>query len=201
MSAEEYSMPETEASKEYIDFFVEELKSVYWAEKHFLKIFPKMHKAATGKVLKQSFEHLSPRASLQLERLEQVFELLGETPKAKKNLVIEDLLDDLRVIPDETEKGSDDRDTTMVLAAQKIASYEIANYANLVKWAQKSGNEDIISLLEEALSEAEETLETFSSVSEWDQGTKGNTAKEMKDDEKIIAEYDSVNLTGKNKRP
>ncbi|MEO7048579.1 MAG: DUF892 family protein, partial [Ferruginibacter sp.] len=71
-------------SSELEDFFKDEIKDIYWAEKHLVKTLPKMQKAATSEELKAAFaDHLEVTKG-HVERLEQVFELLGQKPQAKK---------------------------------------------------------------------------------------------------------------------
>jgi len=65
------------------DFFVDELKDIYWAEKHLVKVLPKMHKAATTDDLKKAIsEHLS-QTETHVSRLENVFELMGQKASLK----------------------------------------------------------------------------------------------------------------------
>src|SRR2546430_4297618 len=73
-------------------FFVEELKDIYWAEKHLTKALPKLQKAATSKELGNAFaDHLTATEE-HVSRLEEVFNMLGETARAKKCEAMEGLV-------------------------------------------------------------------------------------------------------------
>src|SRR5438067_56256 len=74
------------------ELFVDELKDIYWAEKHLTKALPKMKKAATSQELANAFnEHLSITEG-QIGRLEQVFEILDMAARAKKCDAMEGLV-------------------------------------------------------------------------------------------------------------
>ncbi|MBC7887734.1 MAG: ferritin-like domain-containing protein [Ferruginibacter sp.] len=198
---EEDTIPETDVSKEFLNFLLDQLKDIYWAEKHLTKSLPKMQKAATTKGLKDAFTFHLATTQVHVERLEQVFELLGETPRAKKSEAMTGLIDDVNSIIEETKKGSDLRDAGLVLAAQKAEHYEIAAYGGLVQLARTMGNEDIISLLEQTLLEEKKTDEFLTMLAET--GISSLAKKEGMDLSTEVAEeaaavYDSVNLTRKN---
>src|SRR6266536_5872057 len=66
------------------EFFHDELKDIYWAEKHLVKTLPKLQKAATSEELKKAFgDHLEVTKE-HVSRLENVFEILGHKAQAKK---------------------------------------------------------------------------------------------------------------------
>ena len=74
------------------ELFVEELRDIYWAEKHLTKALPKMRKAATSRELANAFEQHLAVTETQIGRVEQVFELLDMTPRAKKCEAMEGLV-------------------------------------------------------------------------------------------------------------
>jgi len=99
------------------DFFAEEIKDIYYAEKHIIKTLPKMMKAATSPELKTAFqEHLNVTKT-HVTRLEKVFELLGKKPQAKKCDAIEGIAKEGESIIEETEEGTATRDVGLILAA------------------------------------------------------------------------------------
>lgn len=199
---EDDAMPETDVSKDFINFFLDELKNIYWSEKHFGKTYNKMKKLAANGNLKDSFAAHFATSQIHAERLEQVFELLGESPKANKSEAMAGITEVVNGILADTEKGTVIRDAALALAAQKLENYEISTYTGIVQLARTMGNEDIISLLEESLSEEEKAHELFISIAESvlieipgkSSGIKRNDA----DDKKVVAVYDSINLTNKN---
>jgi ferritin-like metal-binding protein YciE len=139
------------------ELFVEELKDIYWAEKHLTKALPKMKKAATSEELASAFEEHLDVTYVQIERIEEVFEILGMAPRAKKCEAMEGLVKEAQDHIDELPKGSMVRDAGLIISAQKVEHYEIAAYGSLVQLAKTMGENDIADILEETLEEEKET--------------------------------------------
>ncbi len=116
-----------------LDFFVDEIKDIYWAEKHIVKTLPKMHKAASSETLKQAFEDHLEETKEHVSRLEQVFQILGEKVQAKKCEAIEGIIKEGDNIVEETKEGTAVRDVGLILAAQKVEHYEISTYGGLAQ--------------------------------------------------------------------
>lgn len=173
-------------SSEFKEFFVDELKDIYWAEKHLTKALPKMQKAATSDELRNAFaEHLEVTKN-QVARLEQVFELLGEKAQAKKCDAMVGLVEEGNGIIEDTEKGTSIRDVGLVLAAQKIEHYEIATYGGLAQLAKTMGNEEVLQLLVATLNEEKQTDELLTTLAEG--GINGSAATEdMESEEEPVA--------------
>ncbi len=147
-------------------FFVDELRDIYWAEKHLTKALPKMSKAATSEELVNAInEHLEVTRG-HVERLEQVFEMMGEKARAKKCEAMEGIVKEGTSIIEETEKGTATRDVGIILAAQKVEHYEIATYGGLAQLAKTLGLEDVSDILGQTLSEEKETDETLTNIAE-----------------------------------
>lgn len=136
---------------EFHDFFVDELKDIYWAEKHLAKALPRMQKAATSTELAAAFEKHSQETEQHIETLEQVFELLGEKAVAKKCDAMAGLLEEANGIIEDTDKGTMIRDAGLILAAQKVEHYEIATYGTLRTFAENMGHTDVQNLLQQTL--------------------------------------------------
>jgi ferritin-like metal-binding protein YciE len=136
---------------EFHEFFVDELKDIYWAEKHLVKALPKFKKAATSPELAQAFEKHTQETQTHIETLEQVFALLEEKPQAKKCDAMEGLLSEADGIIADTDKGTMVRDAGLVLAAQKVEHYEIASYGSLRTFAEAMGHTEIVDLLQQTL--------------------------------------------------
>ena len=148
------------------EFFVEELKDIYWAEKHLTKALPKMQKAATSQELAKSFaDHLTVTNN-QITRLERIFEILGQKAAAKKCEAMEGIVKEGAGIIEDTEKGSFIRDVGLVLAAQKVEHYEIATYGGLAQLARVMGNEEIAALLKQTLIEEKDADDTLTKLAE-----------------------------------
>lgn len=148
------------------EYFLEELRDIYWAEKHLVKALPKMQKAATSEELANAFgEHLAVTEE-QVTRLEQVFEMLGEKARGKKCEAMDGLVKEAESIIEDTEDGSATRDVALIIAAQKVEHYEIASYGGLTTLAKTLGNEEIANLLGETLEEEKETDELLTQLAE-----------------------------------
>lgn len=144
-------------NSEFHKFFIDELKDIYWAEKHLSKALPKMKKAATSPELAAAFEKHTEETKTHIERLEQVFELLGEKAQAKKCEAMEGLVKEAESIIEDTDSGTMIRDAGLILAAQKVEHYEIATYGTLLVFAQNMGHNDSAELLQMTLDNEKET--------------------------------------------
>ena len=135
------------------EFFTDEIKDIYWAEKHLVKTLPKMQKAATSNELKNAFKDHLDVTREHVARLEKVFELLGQKPQAKKCEAMEGITKEGESIIEDTEAGTATRDVGLILAAQKVEHYEIATYGGLHQLAITMGKNDIAEILEQTLGE------------------------------------------------
>ncbi len=139
------------------ELFIEELKDIYWAEKHTTKLFPKMAKAATSEELRSAFETHLVQTQEQVVRLEQVFEMLGIPARAKKCEAMEGLAKEAQSAIEDTDKGTATRDAALIISAQKAEHYEIASYGSLVQLAKTIGEDEVSGLLQQTLDEEKET--------------------------------------------
>ena len=127
--------------KQLDELFHDTLKDIYYAEKKILSALPKMAKAAQNEDLRAAFEKHHDETEGQIERLEQVFELIEEKPQGKKCAAIEGILEEGQEIIKEY-KGSPALDAGLVSAAQAVEHYEIARYGTLRTWAEELGLDD-----------------------------------------------------------
>lgn len=134
------------------DLFLDTLKDIYYAERQILKALPKMAKAAESADLKAGFEQHRQETEVQVERLEQVFELLGKTPRGKTCDAILGILEEGKSIMEEY-KGTSALDAGLVAAAQAVEHYEIARYGTLKTWANQLGMKEALALLDATLKE------------------------------------------------
>jgi ferritin-like metal-binding protein YciE len=151
--------------KKLDDLFHDTLKDIYYAEKKILAALPKMAKAAQSEELSAAFEKHHAETEGQIERLEQVFELIEEKPQGKKCAAIEGILDEGQEIMKEF-KGSPALDAGLLAAAQAVEHYEISRYGTLKTWAKELGHDDAAKLLQETLDEEEATDEALSEIAE-----------------------------------
>jgi len=148
------------------EFFVDEIKDIYWAEKHLVKVLPKMEKAATTQELKDAInEHLEVTKT-HVSRLEEVFELLNKKPQAKKCEAMAGITKEGDDIVSETEKGSITRDVGIILAAQKVEHYEISTYGGLTTLAKTLKMQKVADILYKTLQEEKQTDETLTKIAE-----------------------------------
>lgn len=149
-----------------LEFFKDEIKDIYWAEKHITKALPKMKKAATSPELQQGFADHLKETEGHVTRLEKVFELLGEKAVAKKCDAMEGILKEGDSIIEDTEAGTATRDVGLILAAQKVEHYEISTYGGLCQLAKTLGKEDVAKLLDATLQEEKATDEKLTDIAE-----------------------------------
>jgi ferritin-like metal-binding protein YciE len=147
------------------DLFHDTLKDIYFAEKKILSALPKMAKAAQSPDLKAAFEKHQAETDGQVERLEQVFASIGETPKGKTCDAIMGILDEGKEIMDEY-KGMPALDAGLLAAAQAVEHYEISRYGTLKCWASELGYKDAVKLLDATLKEEKTTDATLSKLAE-----------------------------------
>ena len=151
---------------EFHEFFVDELKDIYWAEKHLAKALPKMKKAATSSELAAAFERHAEETNTHIATLEQVFALLEEKAQAKKCDAMEGLIKESEGIIEDTDAGTMIRDAGLILAAQKVEHYEIATYGTLVVFAKNMGHNEVAELLQFTLDNEKATDVALTKVAE-----------------------------------
>ncbi len=148
------------------ELFLEELRDIYWAEKHLLKALPKMEKAATSKELRQSFaDHLKVTKE-QVTRLEEAFEILDAKAQGKKCEAMDGLTKEAEGIIEATEQGTLTRDVGLIMAAQKVEHYEIATYGSLAQLAKTLGKNDLAQLMVQTLEEEKEADKLLTTIAE-----------------------------------
>lgn len=153
-------------NSEFHEFFVDELKDIYWAEKHLVKALPKMKKAATSPELAAAFDKHTAETEAHIATLEQVFELLGEKAAAKKCDAMAGLLEEANGIIEDTDAGTMIRDCGLILGAQKVEHYEIATYGGLRTLAATMGRDDVAALLQQTLDNEKATDEALTAAAE-----------------------------------
>ena len=129
------------------DLFIQELKDLYSAETQLVKALPKMAKAAQSSKLKAAFERHLAETDGQIERLEQVFASIDESPKGKTCDAILGIIEEGKEIMDEY-KGMPALDAGLLAAAQAVEHYEISRYGTLKTWANELGYADAVKLFD-----------------------------------------------------
>lgn len=146
--------------------FMDELKDIYWAEKNLVKALGKMQKAATSEELANAIIEHQEQTKEHVTRIEQIFEQMGQTPKAKKCEAMEGLIAEGQEVIDDTEEDSAVRDAGLIICAQKIEHYEIAAYGSLRTLAHRMGHEEAAQILQTTLEEEKETDSLLTQIAE-----------------------------------
>ena len=145
--------------------YTNELRDLYSAEHQLLKALPKMAKAASSEDLKDAFEKHLEQTKGHVERLEQVFEELGEKPKGKTCRAMKGLIEEGSEI---LKEGGEDSviDAGIIVAAQKVEHYEIAGYGSVRTFAHLLGENKAAELLQTTLDEEAETNQLLNRLAE-----------------------------------
>ncbi len=146
--------------------FTDSVKDLYWAENHLVKALPKMVKSASSKELAGAILTHLEQTKTHVERLEQVFELLGKKPQAKKCDAMEGLTKVGEGVIEDTDTGTPARNLGIIMASQKVEHYEISAYTGLIKLAGKLGLDDVAGILSETLAEEQESDQILAGIAD-----------------------------------
>ncbi|WP_311239082.1 MULTISPECIES: ferritin-like domain-containing protein [unclassified Xanthomonas] len=153
------------AIKTIEELFIHELSDIYSAEKQLTKSLPRLARAATEPKLKAAFETHLEETQGQIERIDQVVEVLGIKLKRIKCAAMEGLVEESREVIDEIEAGPV-RDAALIGGAQKVEHYEIASYGTIAAMAKQLGYSDALPLLLATLEEEKATDEKLTLLAE-----------------------------------
>ena len=147
------------------DAFLDELRDMYDAEKQLTKALPKLAKAARSAELKQAIESHLEETRGHVERLEEVFESLGEKARGKHCDGIAGIIEEGKSTLDE---DFDDMtmDACIVASGQRAEHYEMAAYGTLVAWAQAIGHANTAKVLQQTLDEEKAADKKLSQLAE-----------------------------------
>lgn len=147
------------------DLFHDTLKDIYYAERKILKALPKMARASSSPELKAAFEKHRDETETQIERLQQVFELIGKRAQGKTCDAIEGIISEGEEII-ESFKGTPAIDAGLISSAQAVEHYEITRYGTLRRWAEVLGHTEAAALLEQTLNEESSTDEALTGLAD-----------------------------------
>ena len=145
--------------------YIEELKDLYSAEKQILQALPKMAKKASNPQLKAGFEEHLRQTEGHVQRLEQIFEGLGKSPRGKKCKGMEGVIEEGKEVMQE-DMDDDTRDAALIAAAQRVEHYEMAGYGTVRTYAQLLGERDAVKLLQTTLDEEGQTDKKLTQLAE-----------------------------------
>ncbi len=145
------------------NLLLHEVQDIYHAEKQLVKALPEVAEKAHSADLKSAIEEHLQQTKVHVNRLERIFELLGQEPKTAKCKAMKGILDE----GDDTisERGSSETlDAAIIMSAQKVEHYEIAAYGSLATWAGMLGRQEIKQLLGQTLDEEKATDEKLTEL-------------------------------------
>jgi len=147
------------------DLFVHTLRDIYYAENQILKSLPDMIEKAANPTLKRGFQAHLNETKNHVKRLEQVFQLEGQSVKSVDCPAIDGILEEA----DDVIGDVDDQnvlDAAMIAAAQAVEHYEITRYGALIAWAKQLGRNDCAKILEQTLQEEKATDKKLTDMAE-----------------------------------
>ncbi|GGE74233.1 MULTISPECIES: YciE/YciF ferroxidase family protein [Sphingomonas] len=151
--------------KTFDDLFIHQLQDVYYAEHQILKALPKMAAKATAADLKEGFEMHLRETETQVARLEQVFALHNEKPKAVTCPAIDGIIKEANEVAGEISDKAV-LDAALIASAQAVEHYEITRYGTLISWARQLGREDSAAILKLTLDEEYATDDKLTKMAE-----------------------------------
>jgi ferritin-like metal-binding protein YciE len=155
----------TTSIKTMDDLFLHTLQDIYYAENQIVKNLPSMIEKATNRELTGGLKSHLDETKKQIERLEQVFEKIGEKPKAADCPAMDGLLEEAEEIAGDV-ADKQVLDAAIIGAAQAVEHYEISRYGTLIAWAEELGHEDVVRLLNTNLNEEKAADKKLSTIAE-----------------------------------
>jgi ferritin-like metal-binding protein YciE len=147
------------------DAFLDELRDLYNAEKQLSRALPTMAKAATSAALADAFESHLQETLGQIDRLDRVFESLGETARGKQCDGIAGIIEEGKDLMSE-DFDEATMDASLIAAGQRAEHFEMAAYGTVVAWARAMGHREVATLLQQNLNEEQAANEKLSSLAE-----------------------------------
>jgi ferritin-like metal-binding protein YciE len=147
------------------DLYMDLLKDLYSAEKQLVKALPKMAKAAQSTDLRKAFQEHLEQTEGQVERIERIFSEMDGSPRGKKCVGMEGLIEEGNELMKENVEP-DVLDAGLIAAAQKVEHYEIASYGTARAWAERIGHNDAARMLQQTLDEESMANEKLTQIAE-----------------------------------
>jgi len=147
------------------DLFLHTLQDIYYAENKIVKSLPEMIDTASDAQLKQGLQAHLGETEGHVRRLEQVFQMLGKSPKSVDCPAIDGIIDEAEDVTGEVE-DKDVLDAAIIAAGQAVEHYEITRYGSLIAWAKRLGRSDVARLLEQTLNEEKAADRKLTTIAE-----------------------------------
>lgn len=148
------------------ELYIDHLKDAYSAEKQLIGAMPKMAKATQNEQLRQAFQTHLEQTKRQVETLDQIFQLLQQSPGRKKCKGMEGLIAEAEELMMEEKMSPEALDAGLIAAAQKVEHYEISQYGTLRAWAEEMGHRDQVRLLQQILDQEGQTDKLLTQLAE-----------------------------------
>ncbi len=147
------------------DLFTHMLQDIYYAEQQIEKALPEMIEKAADEKLRGDFEAHLGETRTQIQRLEEVFQLIGKEPKGTTCPAIDGIIKEAKEVAGEI-GDTDVLNAALAAAAQAVEHYEITRYGTLISWAKEMGRNDCVELFEATLAEEKAADEKLTAVAE-----------------------------------
>jgi len=167
------------------DLYIDELKDLYSAEKQLVKALPKMAKNATNPDLKKAFTDHLEQTEEHVSRLEQIFESLEASPRGKKCVGMEGLIEEAKEMLEE-DAEEDVLDAGLISKAQHVEHYEMAGYGTVRRFAQILGETEHVELLEQTLNEEKEADQLLTQLADSSINVEAAAGEEESDEETTV---------------
>jgi ferritin-like metal-binding protein YciE len=179
----------------------DELRDIYHAEQQLVKTLPKLVKASTSPDLREALDNHLGETEEQVARLEQAFDLLGETAKTKACAGMRGIVEEGSELIKDLEKGMA-LDAGIIAGAQRAEHYEIAVYGTLMSWAKALGHDDVAELLSATLEEEKAADEKLSELAEAgiNEAAKSGTDDEEEEEEGADEEEEEASTSSSDRR-
>jgi ferritin-like metal-binding protein YciE len=151
--------------KTFDDLFLHTLKDIYYAENQIVKSLPDMIENATNAQLKQGLQSHLSETKTHVQRLEQVFQMLGQSARGVDCPAIDGILKEAEEVTGEVE-DKDVLDAAIIASGQAVEHYEITRYGSLIAWAKRLGRNDVAKVLEQTLNEEKAADKKLTAVAE-----------------------------------
>jgi ferritin-like metal-binding protein YciE len=148
------------------ELYIEQLRDLYSAETQLVKALPKMAEASTSEELKSGFEEHLQQTQGHVQRLETIFQNLGEKPTGEKCKGMEGLIKEGSEVIENDDFEGELKDAALIAAAQRVEHYEIAGYGTVRTFANLLEDDEAVELLEQTLDEEKETDEKLTEIAE-----------------------------------
>ena len=145
--------------------FVLKIQSLYDIEKQLEKALPKLAKASSNQELKNGFLSHLEETKGHSERLEKIFEIIGEKPKKEKCEGIRGIIQDGDWVT-KVNSTNELKDSMIAAAARYAEHYEMAGYMCAIKMAEELGMSEAADLLSQTLVEEEAADEKLANALE-----------------------------------